>query len=175
MRLFLLLFFTVNLMALSIDPLLLKAQASIFPKILLLDKDINTKLVGDTLLLNIVYTDSESKNAQRLKSMIENEYKSNLGELEFTIRLTNIKKFSQKDAVSAYYMFDASSSEMQKVINHASKEHRICFGYSYKDFDNNILVSLFVKEKTYIYLNKAALDKYDIKFIPIFYKIVKVR
>ena len=175
MRLFLLLFITVNLMAFSIDPLLLKAQASIFPKILLLDKDINTKLIDNTLLLNIIHTDNEAKSAQQLKSMIENEYKSNLGELGFTIRLTNIKQFNQKDVASAYYMFDASSREMQKVITYASKVHRICFGYNYKDFDSNILLSLFVKEKTYIYLNKAALINYDIKFIPIFYKIVKVR
>jgi len=142
---------------------------------MLLDKDINTKLVGDTLLLNIVHTDSEAKNAQQLKSMIEQEYKSNLGELGFTVRLTHVRQFDQKERASAYYIFDAASSEMQKIITYAAQEHRICFGYNYKDFDNNILLSLFVKEKTYIYLNKEALERYDIKFIPIFYKIVKVR
>ena len=174
MRLLLLLFFSIELMAMSIDPLLLKAQASIFPKIMLLDTDISKKTHDKKLLFSIIHTDNERSSAMTLKKMIEAEYKDKLGELHLEIRLDDIKEFTSANDAGAYYVFDASSPKMKKVISHAEKTHRICFGYNYKDFDQNILISLFVKEKTYIYLNKSALHEYGIKFMPIFYRIAKV-
>ncbi len=174
MRLLLLLFFSIELLAMNIDPLLLKAQASIFPKIMLLDTDISNKTKEKKLILSIVYTDKEYSTAIKLKNMIEAEYKEKLGELQLEVRLDDIKAFSLKNDAAAYYIFDASSSKTKQVVSHAKKEHRICFGYNYKDFDQNILISLFVKERTYIYLNKSALHEYGIKFTPIFYRIAKV-
>ena len=38
-----------------------------------------------------------------------------------------------------------------------------------------VLVSLLMKEKTYIYLNKRAVNRYAIRFMPAFYKIVRVQ
>ena len=172
MRLLLLLFFAIELMAISIDPLLLKAQASIFPKIMLLDNDISNKTVGEKLVFSIIYNDKEKSSAQKLKKMIDNEYKNKMGELIFETQLTNIKKFNPKKEATAYYVFNASDTK--QVIAHASNKHRVCFGYNYKDFDKNIIISIFVKEKTYIYLNKSALHEYKIKFTPIFYRIAKV-
>jgi len=174
MRLLLLLFLSIELMALSIDPLLLKAQASIFPKIMLLDNDISIKTTDKKLVFSIIHTDSERKIAQKLKELIDNEYANKLGELNLETRLSNIKDFDGKEDAAAYYIFDASSAKMKDVVSHAELTHRICFGYNYKDFDKNVLVSLFLKEKTYIYLNKSALQEYQIKFTPIFYRIAKV-
>lgn len=174
MRLFILLFFTIELMAASIDPLLLKAQASIFPKIMLLDSDIATKTADNKLVLSIIHTSNEKSNAQKLKEMMDLEYVSNLGNLNFEVRLTHIDTFNKKQDVAAYYIFDASTAQKKKVVSHAKASQRICFGYNYKDFDKNILISLFVKEKTYIYLNKSALHEYQLKFTPIFYRIAKI-
>lgn len=174
MRLLFLLFLGIELMALSVDPLLLKAQASIFPKIMLLDTDISNKTKDKKLILSIVYTDKEYVSAKTFKEMIETEYQDKLGELVLEVHLDNIKMFASTNDAAAYYIFDASSIKMMDVISHAKKKHRICFGYNYKDFDQNTLISLFVKEKTYIYLNKSALHEYGIKFTPIFYRIAKV-
>lgn len=174
MKLFVLLFFTINLSAINIDPFLLKAQASIFPKIMLLDKDIMNKINDEKLILSIVYTDDETENAHKLKKMIDAEYKNKLGDLSLDVKIINIKDFDKNQEVAAYYIFNASSSSIKSVISNALSTNRICFGYSYQDFDKDILISMFVKERTYIYLNKFALQKYNIKFTPIFYKIVKV-
>ncbi|MEJ2213703.1 MAG: hypothetical protein P8Y20_06505, partial [Gammaproteobacteria bacterium] len=71
-------------------------------------------------------------------------------------------------------LIGGSADDHDKVTQYASKHNRVAFSYDYKDIKNNFLISLFVKEKTYIYLNKKALVDYDIKFLPLFYKIVKV-
>lgn len=175
MRLFVLFLFSVNLIFASTDILLLKAQATIFPKIIMLDKDIQWKCNDNKLVLAIVHTKQESDDAEKLRSMIDAQYKNKLGAFSFEVRLIDIDQFNVNEEVSAYYIFDASLPSMKNVISHAIDKKCICFGYSYKDFSNNILISLFVKEKTYIYLNRSALHEYKIKFIPIFYKISKAR
>lgn len=174
MRLLLLLFFAIDLMAIGVDPLLLKAQASIFPKIMLLDNDISSKLDDNKLVLSIVYSDKERIKAKKLKDMIDLEYKNILGEVTFQTRLVDIKKFDKTHNAAAYYIFDASSQKMKDVISHAKGTHRICFGYNYKDFDKGILISLFVKERTYIYMNNSVFHDYKVKFTSIFYRIAKV-
>ena len=174
MRLLLLLFFAIELMAISIDPLLLKAQASIFPKIMLLDSTIANKTNDNKLVLSIVYANDEKASAHKFKDMIDSEYGNSLGDLTFETRLTSLNEFDKKQDAAAYYVFDASSAKKKEIVSHATKTQRICFGYNYKDFEENVLISLFVKEKTYIYLNKSALYEYKIKFTPIFYRIAKV-
>lgn len=173
MRLIVLFLICIDLMAVSVDPLLLKAQASIFPKIMLLDKDISKKATGDTLILSIVHTGEQHAAAQQLKEMINLEYKDKLGTSNLEVRLENINDFDTTTSVASYYIFDASLPKMKKVLEHAKRSQRICFGYNYKEFVYNTLVSLFVKEKTYIYLNKSVLQEYRIKFTPIFYRIAK--
>ena len=175
MRLLVLLLFSVSLIFASTDILLLKAQATIFPKIIILDKDIQSKCRDNKLVLAVVHTKQESDAAQKLRSMIDAQYKNRLGAFSFEVRLIDIEQFDVNEEVAAYYVFDASLPSMKKVVSHAMDKKCICFGYSYKDFPNNILISLFVKEKTYIYLNRLALHEYEIKFIPIFYKISKAR
>lgn len=174
MRLLGLLFLVLDLMAADMDPLLLKAQAIVFPKIMLLDQNVTEKSDNKELVLEIVYADDEKSDAERLKSMIDVEYRNKIGDFALEVRLVDIDKFSTNETASAYYIFDASTQKIKAVISQAMRKSRICFGYSYKDFSNNILISLFVKEKTYIYLSKSALHDYHIKFIPIFYKISKV-
>ena len=174
MRAIILILFSISLFSAEYDSLLLRAQASIFPKIMLLDNDISNKINDKELVLSIVYEDTEYLSAKKFKKMIDSEHKNSLGDLIFESRLVNIKDFNTKQTSAAYYVFDTRSSDIKKVISHAKDTQRICFGYNYKDFDENILISLFVKEKMYIYLNKSVLQDYDIKFTPIFYKIVKV-
>lgn len=174
MRFLLPLLFAINMMALSVDPLLLQAQGSIFPKIMLLDNAISNKIKANRLVLDIVHTDAQTASATKLKSVIDTEYNNRLGDLRFEVRLVNIKDFGAQEDAAAYYVFDASLPSVKKVVSHAKSAQRICFGYNYKDFNDGILISLFVKERTYIYLNKSALHQYAVKFTPIFYRIAKV-
>jgi len=173
MRWLLLSFLSMNLAAVEIDSLLLKAEATIFPKIILLDQDIKDKAYNNRLTLDIIYTADERDGAEELKSMIDTEHKHQLGEFVFETRLVNSEQFEKRADVSAYYVFDASTETVKTIIAHAAQTRRICFGYYYKDRET--LVSMHVKEKTYIYLNKAALREYRVSFLPIFYKLAKVR
>ena len=156
------------------DPLLLKAQATIYPKIVMLDKDLEDKIKEDTIVIAIVTEKGGHDSAVAMKNLIDQEYKSNLGEKNLTIRTQFFEEFNNEDPATAYILIGGAIDDHYKVTQYASTHNRVAFSYDYKDIKNNFLVSLFVKEKTYIYLNKKALVDYDIKFLPLFYKIVKV-
>ena len=166
---------SLSLYSYEYDELLLRAQASMFPKIILLDQQLNLKITGGTVLLSVIYNDNEAKEANDFKSLLDKEYKGVLGSYSLVIKTVNIDEFSDTDNSSAYFIFDALSKNKKDVVTHAIKNQRICFSYSNKSFANNTLISLFLKERTYIYLNKSALSEYKIKFAPIFYKIAKAK
>jgi hypothetical protein len=156
------------------DHLLLKAQATIYPKIVMLDKDIEAKIKEDTIVIAIVTEKGGHDSAIAMKNLIDQEYKSNLGKKNLIIKTQFFEGFDNEDPATAYVLIGGDADDHYKVTQYASTHNRVAFSYDYKDIKNNFLVSLFVKEKTYIYLNKKALDDYDIKFLPLFYKIVKV-
>jgi len=174
MRRLLPLLYSISLFSADYDPLLMRAQASIFRIIVLLDQDIAKKTVKGSISLKVIYDASERMQAKEFKKLVDGQYNGKIGGYPFETEIINIDNFSASDDATAYILLDAADSKKKNIIAHASKNHRICFGYSYKDLDNNILISLLMKEKTYIYLNKSALHEYSINFTPVFYKIVKV-
>ena len=171
---YLILLLAFNLFAADYDNLLLRAQASIFPRIILLDTSIPKENLDNPLTLNIIYNKDELSQAKHLKELIDTQYNNKLGKFNFIVNLIDTAEFNQDSHVHAYYIFNANGDKKQKIIKHIAHNKSICFGYDYKSFEQDILISLHVKEKTYIYLNKNVLDKYNIKFMPIFYNIVKV-
>ena len=170
----LLLLLSFQVKAYDYDPLLMRAQASIFPKIILLDKDLKQKLASDQVVISILYSASEKDTAVKLKDLIEKQYKHNLGKQKLTIDLIDFNNFNESSTSTAYFLLKGADKYHNKVTAHAAKKQRLAFSYDYKDFKTNALVSVLMKEKTYIYLNKSAIHDYDIKFLPLFYKIVKV-
>lgn len=165
----------MSLFAVEYDSLLMRAQASVFPKIMLLDQGIAQKTVSGAIVLSIIYSPDEMLLAKDFKGLIYKEFQAQLGEYEFKVELVPIDKFTRSIKSSAYFLFNTLESTKQEVISHTIEQQRICFSYHYKDFKNKVLISLFVKEKTYIYLNKSVLNDYGVKFVPIFYKIAKVK
>jgi len=163
------------LCGLEYNSLLLRAQASVFPKIILLDKNIHSKLSDGVISLNIIHNEQEVEYAQKIKKLMDEKYKNSIGSYKFVVNLTNIETTKKIKDATAYYFFNLLEDEKKKVLLDAKNKNKICFGYNDKDFDNDILISLLLKEKTYIYLNKSSLHEYNIKFIPIFYKIIKVK
>jgi len=173
MRILVFFLFFTSLFSSEYDDLLLRAQASMYPKIILLDKNINTKIIDNMVSLTIIYEKKEMDRAKKFKDMIDHEYNSKIGTYEFKVNLLSIKNFSDLDTSTAYYIFDTAGTNKKPVILHSIDNNRICFSYNYKDFNKGALISLFLKEKTYIYINKSFINVYSIKFVPIFYKIAK--
>ena len=161
-----------NSFAYDYDPLLLRAQTTLFPKIVLLDQDISQKIEENSLKILVLYADSDVKNAELTKKLIEDKYKKT-SRNALSVNLIKYNDYNSEIA-TAYFLLKGSVESVNKVTSYAESNSRITFSYDYNDFESNALLSVIMKEKTYIYLNKESFQKYGIKFIPLFYKIVKV-
>jgi len=156
------------------DPFLLRAEASIFPKIILLDKNLSIKAPENEVTITIVSTSQDDEAATQLMYLINDKYKNGLGDNKLKVNVTTFDIFKELPLATAYIVLQGSEDAYKKVTSYASSHNRIVFSYSYTDFIKKSLISMLVKEKTYIYLNKSAVQLYDIKFIPVFYEIIKI-
>ena len=171
--LFVLLMLGSSVSANTYDPLLLRAQASIFPKIVLLDQDLKKKINNDEVVIVIVSTVYDQYVAKKLKVLIKNKYGDSLGVKKLTVNIKIFDEIDNSSLATAYIVLDGAASNIKKVVSYASSHERAVFSYSYSDFEYDTLISLFVKERTYVYLNKSAIRLYGIRFMPVFYKITK--
>jgi len=157
------------------DPVLLKAQAALFPKIAVLDKEITQKLdQSNRIELAIVYQRMDIQTAENLKNWIEKKYQGRLAKFDLHVKLVEFDKVKSHSLSSAYYVLNAPNASMAALSDWLASRHRMLFSYDYRAFEQRSLVSLLLKEKTYIYLNKAALSQYNVKFQSLFYRIAKV-
>ena len=156
------------------DPLLLRAEASIFPKIILLDKNLSIKTPENEVNITIVSTSQDGDAASQLMYLINDKYKNGLGGNKLKVNVTTFDVFKESPLATAYIVLQGSEDAYKKVTSYASSHNRIVFSYSYTDFIKKSLISMFVKEKTYIYFNKSVVQLYDIKFMPVFYEIIKI-
>ena len=155
------------------NSLLIRAQVSIFPKIIMLDESVADKLVDNAIALHLVYRPEDKKGAERVRQLIEAHYGDKIGQYKLKVTLVGASSKDHKLA-TAYYLLNVGASALSDITDLASKNKRIAFSYNHKQLENDALISLQLREKVYIYLSKKQLSKYDIRFQSVFYNIVKV-
>lgn len=155
------------------NSLLVRAQVSIFPKIIMLDEGIDEKLVDEAIALHVVYRQEDKKGAERVKQLIEAHYGDNIGRYEFKVILA-VASSKQQELATAYYLLNVDATALSDITDIARKNKRIAFSYNHNYLENDALISLQLRERVYIYLSKKQLSEYDIRFQSVFYNIVKV-
>ena len=153
--------------------LLVRAQTSIFPKIIMLDENVADKVLGNSIQLHVLYQPGDKGQAESVKQSIEDNYGNKIGQYDFHVRLIDASKIVD-EVPTAFYLLNLNADIKKTISQIAIKNKRISFSYDHKDLTNDALISLQLKEKVYIYLSKKQLNAYDIRFQSVFYNIVKV-
>ncbi len=170
---FLIIVFQLTFFGYEYDELILKAQTSIFPKLILLDKDIAQKTSKNSIILAVVYHPSDYKRSKLIKRMIEEKFQSLLDNYRFKIILKKFDEVNINDKVTAYYILQGECDSIKKVSSIAQKRSISTFSYDIENFEDGILISLAIYNKSYIYMNKNLVKKYNINFVDTFYQIVR--
>lgn len=160
--------------AVDYDHLLLKAQAAMFPKIMLLDREVVSKAIQQRYEIAIVYEEIDVLTAQSLQAMIRKKYQNKLGSYPLIVRIYPFQEVVQKPLATAYFVLQGTNENIKALSDWAAKQNRLLFSYDYREFQQDALLSVLLKEKTYVYMNKRAIAQYNIEFQPVFYKIVKL-
>jgi len=168
----LLLILTSFVFGYNYNSVLLKAQASIFPKIMLLDKKIEDKLVDGKVVFTVVYDKSDYKAALEISKFLKSIYEDKFDKYKYKVNLVEFKDLTISTEATAIYALN-SSSQIANVAKIANKKGVIAFSYDSNDLKNGMLFSLILEKSTVLYLNKNNLPTQKVDFIDSLYQIVK--
>lgn len=144
------------------NDLLLKAQAFVFPKVIMLDKKVDKKLINDKIVYTIVYEKNDIDTALEIERVINAKYKKHFGRYEYKIELVEFENISESIETSAIYVLN-SEQHIEKVAEIARQKGVISFAYDMNNLKRGVLFSLMLEKSTTLYLNKNNLitDKVD--------------
>lgn len=154
------------------DEVLLKAQASIFPKIMLLDKKLNSKLIDNTIIYTIVYDKSDYRTALDIKNFIDSKYNGHLDTYAYKINLVDFSDFSEKTEASAIYVLNLGK-HVEKIASIAKAKGIISFSYDLNNLRKGLMFSLSIEKSTILYLEKENLYTQDVDFVDSLLQMVK--
>jgi len=156
----------------SYKNVLLNAQVSIFPRILLLDKEVEKKLVDGKIIFTIVHEDRDYDTALNILKKINKSYKGHFNGYEYIINLVKFIDLSNNTKATAFYTLN-SPDNIEKVERIAKKKGIITFSYDTNNLKKGLLFSLVLEKSTVLYLNKESLQTNKIDFVDSLYLIVK--
>lgn len=169
----LLLLTLVNLaFAYNYDDVLLKAQASIFPKIMLLDKKLSSKLVDGKIVYTIIYDKSDYLTAVEIKDFINTKFKGHLDKYAYKINLVEFDNFSYTTEASAIYVLKLDKY-IKQIADIARAKGVISFSYDINNLRQGLMFSLSIEKSTVLYLEKENLYTNHVDFVDSLLQMVK--
>jgi hypothetical protein len=154
------------------DDLILKAQASIFPKIILLDKKIEDKLIDDKIVYTIVYDKTDYLIALSIQEFIDKNFQGKLDTYNYTINLVEYTNFSYNTEASALYVLNLEE-HIGKIARIAKQKGIISFSYDINNLKKGLMFSLVIEKSTVLYLERENLYTKKIEFVDALLQMVQ--
>ena len=164
---------TSTLFGYSYNELLIQAQSSIFPKILLLDKKLDDKLIDGTIVYTIVCEENDYHTAEKLRDAMNAQYQNHLNGYTFEVNILLFSELTSSSRATAIYVLN-SDSGIDKVIQLAKTSGSVTFAYDMVNLQQGVLLSLMVEKSTVLYLSKKSLQTHNVDFAKSLYQIVRV-
>jgi|GEM_PF-1109799 len=157
------------------DDLVLKAQASIFPKIILLDKKIEDKLIDGKIIYTIIYDKTDHHTALSIEEFINKNFQGNLDKYQYKINLVSFENFSYKTEASAIYVLNLKKhiEQIATIATIAKRKGIISFSYDINNLSKGLMFSLVIEKSTVLYLEKENLYTKKIDFVDALLQMVR--
>lgn len=169
----LLMAFGISLQAAGYDSTLLKAHAKLLPKIMLLDKNIEKKLIGGKVRIVVISGSKDMEAATEFKNQLLDVYEGKLMQFPLQIEIVESGDIDSIKQATALYALSLRGEQIAKVARLAKKEGIISFAYNHDNLSDGMLVSVRVETKTVIYFNRSAWEPDAIALRPEFFKVAR--
>lgn len=156
----------------SYNHILLKAQASIFPKILLLDKKLGEKLIDKKIIYTVAYEKDDYHTALEVAKLIKENYNERFDTYSYKINLVEFSDLSYDTKATVIYALN-SDTYIQEVAKIAKQNGIITFAYDINNLKNGLLFSLMLEKSTVLYLNKDNLYVNKVEFVDSLLQMVR--
>jgi hypothetical protein len=154
------------------DEIVLKAQASIFPKIILLDKKIEDKLIDGKIVYTIIYDKTDHITAQSIEEFINKNFQGQLDKYQYKINLVEFSEFSPGTEASAIYVLNLKE-HVEKIAIIAREKGIISFSYDINNLRKGLMFSLVIEKSTVLYLEKENLYTKKVDFVDALLQMVR--
>lgn len=154
------------------DDIVLKAQASIFPKIILLDKKIEDKLIDGKIVYTIVYDSTDYLTALSIEEFINKNFQGHLDKYDYKINLVDFASFSEETEASAIYVLNLKE-HVENIATLAKNKGIISFSYDINNLKKGLMFSLVIEKSTVLYLKKENLYTKKIEFVDALLQMVR--
>ncbi|WP_428739710.1 hypothetical protein, partial [Sulfurimonas sp.] len=145
---------------------------AIFPKIILLDKKLDNKLINGKIVYTIVYDASDVLTAKSIKEFIDKKFDGHLGVYKYTINLVEVDNFSVETPTSAVYILNLQK-DIQKIADIANVKGIISFSYDINNLKKGLMFSLVIEKSTVLYLTKENLYTKKVVFVDALLQMVR--
>lgn len=152
------------------NDLLIKVQSEIFPKVLLLDKKLDEKLVNGKVVYAVLYDKLDTKIAQTVHDEVKRKHDSRLGDYDFEIQLVRFDEITDDFDATAVYALNMGENT-KKVVDMAISRGMMTFSYDINNLDDGMLLSMMIEKFTVLYVNKNHLKHYPVDFVDSLYQI----
>lgn len=150
---------SASLFAYTFDTLLLRAEATVFPKVVLLSRSYERTLVDQAVLFCIVYDEDDESYALALKSMIEEKYPNGIGYKKIQAKILPYGRLTPDIQATAFFAMPAKEESMQMLAAIARSKKIISFVYDKSHLRYGFLVSLAIERAGVLYFNRSVLKE----------------
>ncbi len=166
------------LVAYEYNNMLLKFQASIYPKLILFDKNVAKNIPDKRVDFCIVCERVDLFSAEFMQEKIYKNYPFGLHGFKFIVEILNINQFlSDKSVVKnidALYVMKLKEGDIKKVATLIKRKNIYSFTYAKEDLFYGFLFNVALEKDVEIFLNKKVLLQNRFEFIDTLYRIVKI-
>lgn len=159
------LFLPLLLLANSIDPALLEIEAKLFTKIIFLDKEIDKKLLNQSVTIAIITEPQYIKEAKFLHKLLNNK------KLFGNTIVAHIYSTIPKNIYTAYIILD-DNDRFKQYSTKLLQKRRLIFSVLPHTIDE-AMISVVIDHKIYPLLNAKNIKAAKLKLNPILFKVAR--
>ncbi|MDQ7067986.1 MAG: hypothetical protein Q9M40_08435 [Sulfurimonas sp.] len=153
---------------------LLHIHATIFPKILLTDTQLQKKLVDGKIKIIILHSQQDQESAEKLKQEILSLYPT-IDNTPLSISLQQYNNVKDLEVATAYYELNGEINAIAHVNKIALKNRRITFSLNESYLSFGTLFSLHIGKKVSPVINISSLKRSKIILNNIIFTIVRIQ
>ncbi len=154
---------------------LLQIHATLIPKLLMMDYDIDKKIHNDTIKITVVYESSAQKEqAQHLQKYIHAKYPQGINNKKIDLNFIPYSQLKNDKDSTLYYLLHTSHKEISKAVTLANHRAIITFCYDQEDLQYGVMLSIKVTNKVKPLINVEALKEASITLRPLLLKVAEL-
>lgn len=164
----------MSVLAYGFDELLIEAQSSVLPKIALLDKEIQKKLVGGKLHIIVAHEPADAEYAKEIAQKITQNSGGKAGGVAVVVTAVEFSQLPKTSASAVYILGSTSDANVKKAAGVAMQKKIVSFSYDKTDLKNGVMLSMWIERTAVIALSRSVMKDSGIQFVDAFYKIARI-